>query len=264
MLAPVAGAGGTTLVVFSVHWVLQSYLGASGVLTWMLTPGCADPTFGHLCVISNIFFAPLLLHFWERGLPSEAALVALCSAASVVYHSLQVHPLCGPLHEHTRQAFLVDVGFSSCLISFLCAKYALGARSLPAVVGAAVCYILPGLLPLPARAVGYSLLHSAWHGLAALAAYTLAAEGLAAATAPPVVALPARFAAARQGARHRVAGALAAAVRVRQAVHLAHMQKLQTMSLSGWHRHRSARVAALHKLWMPSLRSCRARIPSQD
>lgn len=244
-----------TLVVFSVHSVLQGYLGASGVLTWMLTPGCADPTLGHLCVISNIFFAPLLLHFWERGLPSEAALVALCSTASVVYHSLQVHPLCGPLHEHTRQAFLVDVGFSSCLISFLCAKYALRARSLPAVLGAAACYVLPGLLPPPSRAVGYSLLHSAWHGLAAVAAYSLAAEDLAATAAPPSGAVPTGLAVAQQGALRRVAGVLAAAVRVRQAVHRAHMHKLQTMSLSGWHRHTSARVAFLHKLWMSSLRS---------
>jgi len=176
--------------------------GSSGFVAWMSEPGCPDHTFGGLCVWSNIFFAALAPVFWLKRRFCEVTLVGLVAVASTVYHSLQIHPALGPLHTWTKVACVSDVTLAVTFAVVLAARYPRSRlRALPWLLGAMVCFIVPCLLPHgQAAEVGYSFLHSAWHGFSALAAYAMVGpigesmkpaavrKGLAAAASPVALA----------------------------------------------------------------------------
>uniref|UniRef100_A0A7S4PS74 Uncharacterized protein n=1 Tax=Alexandrium monilatum TaxID=311494 RepID=A0A7S4PS74_9DINO len=142
--------------------------------SWMAEPGRPDPMFGHLCLYSNVFFAGLTPLLWLRRHFVELVWVAVVGAASSVYHGLQIHPHWGPGHNWTQLACVADIVLAVSFGAYLTARYPrTRTRALPALGGAMVCFLAPGLLPEPLAEVGYSWLHSAWHGFSALAAYKI-------------------------------------------------------------------------------------------
>lgn len=195
-LAPFVVFGGTVLLLLGViavsfmapahqccchhhvehtHGIAEGILGSlqgNSFFAWMASPGRPDRQFGGLCVYSNVFFALLAPIFWLEQMIVESGLVILVVVASTVYHSFQIHPALGPLHEFTRFACVSDICLAVSLAAFLAIRHPRTRnKALPAVAGAAVCFVLPTLLPSSISEVGYSWLHSAWHGFSALAAY---------------------------------------------------------------------------------------------
>lgn len=181
MLLAMVGAEG-------LHRLFHLVLGAHGchhatfgdltegleLLTWMAEPGRPDATFGGLCVFSNVFFAMLAPVFWLQRRMPEVVLVGLVTVASTVYHGLQI--TWGPLHAATKLACVSDISMALTLTACLAARYPqTRSRAVPALVACTFCFVAPSLLPHGRVAeVGYSLLHSAWHGFSALAAYAVA------------------------------------------------------------------------------------------
>merc|ERR1719221_833166 len=141
----------------------------------MSEPGMPDATFGGLCVWSNILFAVLAPVFWFKKRFCEVVLVGLVTVASTFYHSFQMHPALGPLHPWTKFACVSDIIFAVTMSVVLAARHPhRRSRALPFLLGAMVCFFVPCLLPHGHVAqVGYSILHSAWHGFSAMAAYAI-------------------------------------------------------------------------------------------
>lgn len=152
--------------------VLGSFGDSLGFFSWLASPGRPDPQFGGLCVWSNLFFALLAPVFWLKRMVIESLLVILVVAASTAYHSFQIHAAFGPLHQITRFACVSDICLAVSFAAILAWRHPRTRnKALPAVAGAAVCFILPTFLPNHLAEVGYSWLHSAWHGFSAWAAY---------------------------------------------------------------------------------------------
>ena len=171
------------------HWHHHSIGGHCGcglhsVLEFISEPGKPDALFGSLCLFSNIFFAALVPFFWIRRKTLEVVWVALVTAASTIYHGYQLHPFHGPLNHMTRCACAGDVLLSVSFGLYLAYRYK-GRRlqAAPVAALALLCFAVPSFLPTGQIAeVAYSLLHSAWHGLAAAAAYlTCASSGMSSA-----------------------------------------------------------------------------------
>jgi len=146
-----------------------------GHVAWLAEPGRPDPVFGPLCLYSNVFFACLAPPLWFRRRLLELAWVGAVGGASTLYHALQIHPSWGPEHAWTRLACLTDICLAVSFGLFLAARYPrTRARALPVLAGALLCFWVPSVLPSEIAEVGYSWLHSAWHGFAALAAFVAA------------------------------------------------------------------------------------------
>lgn len=163
------GAGG--------HWHHHTLCGHCGcglhsVLQFISEPGRPDALFGSLCLFSNVFFAALVPFFWIQRKTLEVVWIAMVTMASTIYHGFQLHPVHGPLNHTTRCACAGDVLLSVSFGLYLAYRYKGRKKAAPVAAIALLCFVVPSLLPTRQLAeVAYSLLHSAWHALAAAAAY---------------------------------------------------------------------------------------------
>eukprot|EP00438_Fugacium_kawagutii_P029721 Skav204906 [mRNA] locus=scaffold1926:305936:331098:+ [translate_table: standard] len=158
---------------FGGHWHHHAMGCGCSALHFISEPGRPDALFGSLCLFSNVFFAALVPFFWINRRVIEVVWIALVTLASTIYHGFQLHPFHGPLNHTTRCACAGDVALSVSFGLYLACRYK-GRRkeAAPVAALALLCFAIPSMLPGGRIAeVAYSLLHSAWHGLAAAAAY---------------------------------------------------------------------------------------------
>jgi len=177
------GGGGLPSVLRDLGRICRSQDPSSGpglLIATLSQPGRPDALFGSLCLFSNVFFAALATFFWRHRKTLEVVWMALVTLASTIYHYYQIHPHCGPLDHLTSGACMVDVTLSVSFGLYVASRYPGRRKALTVALAALLCFVVPSLLPAGRIAeVAYSLLHSAWHGLAAAAAYICVRPSLA-------------------------------------------------------------------------------------